>query len=34
MSDTRIDIKPGDVFISRTGKDAVKAYLQDCDNDR
>ena len=34
MSDTRTDIKPGDVFISRTGKDkeikdAVKAHLED-----
>lgn len=34
MSDTRIEIITNDVFISRTGKDAVKAHLQDCDNDR
>ena len=34
MSDARTEIKPGDVFISRKGKDAVKAYLQDCDNYR
>ena len=32
MSDTRTEIKPGDVFISRTGKDVVKANLQACDN--
>lgn len=34
MSDTRTDIITNDVFISRTGKDAVKAYLKDCDNYR
>ena len=34
MSDTRTEIITNDVFISWTGKDAVKAYLQDCDNYR
>lgn len=34
MSDTRIEIITNDVFISWTGKDDVKAYLQDCDNYR
>lgn len=34
MSDTRTDIITNDVFISWTGKDDVKAYLQDCDNYR